>query len=415
MPVCRKVVAEYAGRSYGRIRGDALLAPQHYATEVKQYAADVLVTVLMISTTKMCHDRHGDTKSLTCWSVAAILGSLISFVGIFAFLSSYLVLIGDSLITRNSRNATRVFLASLLVLMAMGIHYGFYIRFISQSPALSSYWQDYFPMWGSNLLRDQALLLYQVVRSAWSNHPALHPWVVIATSVIGWVAWLRRDRPGALCALLTLLLTVVACLFHKWPMGERGTRVNLHTVAIVNISSFMLAPAAIWAVGQFRARFRWARLVPATQRILVSQICLGGLAALAGCVLLGDCFRPDHVEPRAIDALLGEVATRAEPEDTVALDYTARVNQHILPRPIRAPLIDADPAHLRLHPGSIVTLINQVGSSVRGRLYILISHDHERFQKEIERVVAEAGIGKEQFRLAWTGRTVGLYVYTARP
>jgi len=416
---------------------------QRYLTEAKQYMTAAMFTVVLIAV------ADGWVRSRrfvagVAWLIVALVAVVMSFATWFAVAGTGLVVWASWLVRKDRTRLVQATGYGVLVAsLGAAVYLGFVRPIASRvTQEFATYWGDaYLPLDGSWLAQAWRIG-NEMLQQAWYLY-TVPTWAMLLLAGLGGYVWYRRQPIAALGALATVGVTVLASTLHVWPLGAR---INISLLAILHLA-MLAGPLGLWGsmvnkqsnraksneTSLERFSFRLQR-IPITSRDrqgagLLSTVAtlnknapdqkagdrgddkpiLVDLAALLLTIVvaIGVAVKSSGAdyEVAAVDQLLDEVADRATPRDLVLLDWTASVNQRLLPRSIEGTIGAAS------WP-DIDKVVDETQRSIDGwsgrYVYIAAGHHNAELAAGWE-VLGEALSRYGRFEKVWTGKLAALY------
>ncbi len=116
----------------------------YFASEVKQYSSDVLISMLLIWLTIKQISKSPDVKNLFIYAVAGIVAITFSHPSVFILAGCGTTMIISSIIKKNSKQLFYYLSASSIWLAFFVIIYLLHFRFLEQNNLLMNYWRNAF-------------------------------------------------------------------------------------------------------------------------------------------------------------------------------------------------------------------------------------------------------------------------------
>lgn len=199
----------------------------YYASEVKQYASDVLVTAgLLYAATSMLRSPERPSA----WRRLAAAGSVAVFfsqTSVFMLAAVGVAACASRRVRATTRWLARLSLAAALWAACFLPLFATVYRSTATSAYMRQIWQDTFltpraPDLGARLYFAAECVLVQSVLPTWPEPPRALVAAAVAAFLAGVAVLWRRDERGA-AALITLpvLFVVVASAIEQYPIGMR--------------------------------------------------------------------------------------------------------------------------------------------------------------------------------------------------
>ena len=382
---------------------------QRYLTEAKQYTAAAMFTVGLI----VCADWWVRSRRMTAgimWLIIALLAVVMSFAAWFTVAGTGLVVWVSWLVKKERIRFIQTTGYGVLIAGLAAVVYLGFVRPISSrvSQEFATYWSDaYLPLDGS-WPTGAWEIGNEILRQAWYLY-AVPTWAMLLLAGVGWIVWYRRQRIAAIAALATVSITILASTLHIWPLGAR---INIPLLAILHLSMLagllgMLGRAINKKSSRAKSNKTIFEREPVDRgdvmpvRVDLAALLLAGVLAIG---IIVESSGADY-EVAAVDQLLDEVAAQAEQHDLVLLDWTASINQRLLPRAIQGTIgVAAWP--------DVDKVVDETQRSIDGwsGRYVFIAVGHHN----AELVVGWEVLGKAlseygRFEKVWAGKLAALY------
>ena len=193
----------------------------YYASEVKQYASDVLAALLGLLILHFILEKIVTNFHALLLLIAGSLLLAMSHPSVFVLASNALIFLFVYLRTRTKTEFLRVFIIAVgWGLTFLGL-YLFSLSHIAEHPALLSFWKNAFPPSPS-----EPVLFFN-----WFGHrfrqffidPGGLTLIVLAIPlcILGIISLVRRSRLLSTSLILPVILVLVAATLHKYPFSTR--------------------------------------------------------------------------------------------------------------------------------------------------------------------------------------------------
>ncbi len=353
----------------------------YYSSEVKQYALDVFVTVLLF----YLFTRHSSSvprnSSFIIHHSAFLLAPWFSHPAIFL-----LAAIGLTLLIQNRRTPLPTLALGAGWLVSFGILYLVNLRELSENDFLRTYWQEYF--------RTNPLT---ALSGLFANPAGLtaHAPVLLAVMLWGAAMLLARQQKAAASLLLVFFFAWAASWMQLYPLAGR---MALFLVPLVYI---FLASAVDWL---WNITLRPRVLSP------LLALSLAGFLLYTPLLLSAERFinpkYPEHIRPT-----LAYLNANHQPGDTLYVYYWALPAFRYYARP------DMEYVAGGLHTDDPQALLSEL-APLQGqrRVWILFSHvyEHGEYNERDWMLAYLDQIGQRKRQFIEPGTSVYLYLYDLR-
>lgn len=349
----------------------------YYSSEVKQYALDVFVTVLLF----YLFTRHASPITSYQLLLAGILAPWFSHPAIFI-----LAAIGIALLIENRRNPLSTLAMGAGWLVSFGALYLVSLRGLSENEFLRGYWQEYFR---ANPL-DALLGLFANPGGLTAYAPAL-----LAASLLGAGILFARQKKAAGSLFLVFLFAWAASWMQFYPFAGRMILFLIPLIYIALAASVDL----LWSISP-RPRFFSPLLA----------LSLAGFLLYTPLLLSAERFvspkYPEHIRPA-----IAYLNANHQPGDTLYVYSWA------LPafRYYANPQMDYVAGGLHTeNPQALLAELDQLKG--QRRVWVLFSHVYERGEyNEMDWMLAHLNqIGDRKRQFIEPGTSVHLYLYDLR-
>ena len=398
---------------YGVGSGIALLllvSPlfQRYAGEIKQYLLEAALSLLLLVLLEAWLSTRRQAAGWA-WFAVAMLTVLTTFAGWFAIAASVVVL-GVAWVHRKHGPAIRqlALMSAGLGIVAPVVYWSF-LRPVAAAPLLQDFWSDSFLPHNGTLPRSLWDLGNSYFGQAWYLYPrVMHPALLVPAAGLGWVIWCRRAPATAVAAGLTVVLTLLAGIAHRWP---DGVRINLPVVAILHVSILVGGAVVVAGVLDWCA----VRRLPGTATDAVRRapwLALAGVAvALGAAVLVVHVARQADFEVAAVDRLLDRLGAEDQPGQVVFADQAAYVNLSFRRPALAAKVIEI----VGLPPGDLEAQAAALRAPDCAALPLVAIGHHNAATAEYWAPFRSTPGGSGLIEPIWSDHLVALYQFTREP
>lgn len=273
-----------------------------YAQELKQYSADVAVTLLLVLAMTGPARPGFSWRACIGWGLLGAAAPWLSFSSVFVMGGLGLALFWSWLRRPDRRVLAGLAVTAFFWLASLAAFYAVVIRRLPRLGNLQAYWGDAFLPWPDGLeslavLRDT---FYDAVLYFGFTGFALHFLVLLAA--LGVVSLWQGRPPLARAAILTVLLAYLASALRSYPLSGR---------LALYLSPYLYLAVAAGAERLCRGR-----------RGLLTLAVIGLLAGpflAVNAPLALEPIRREELKP-----LLAILEKRLEPDDCIAVYYKAR-------------------------------------------------------------------------------------------
>ncbi len=423
-----RLAADWVGRNRSMgfaAAGLLLVSPllQRYTIEIKQYMIEVALTLsLIIAASSWIQTKNQRVAML--WVLLSMAAMLLTFAGWFAVAGTGLLLLFYLAWQRRQREWIAL-LASIGFIGSLGlIVYLTYTRHLANADHLHDYWQtEYLPR-DLTLLSTAYRMGNQLLAEAWYTYPSLalmkDAWLPVA--IVGWGLWFKRERTSALAAAMVVVMTLIANLLGKWPLGMR---VNLPMVVIGLLCQLAL-PLGLWGLWRDRVEQRVKKStigsdagLPGSDASMESTKTLSVpwhdirrqsmavMIALIGTVLVSLETRQHDFRVADIHGLLKAIGQQVGPDDLLLYDSIIEVNRRMQGRTfVNALLAEGWPRVIQVTP-ELHEAVTRTHSQSGGQVYVASGHlNPPMLEKHL--LIAPQLAEQASLTLVWQGQLVGL-------
>ena len=192
-----------------------------YGVQVKQYAVDVAVTLLLYLLGMYLLRKKITAKDFWLLGILGALAIWLSHAAVFTLGGLGLVLIATEFMKKEQRLALGYFLVSFFWLFNFAILYLIQYRSLGSNSFLTGFWVEYFmpltseaPAWTLDRL---AGLFY----NPGGLSIGIPAWLILVLFLAGVVSLIKRERRWVWIFALSLVFTLVASSLGKYPFGGR--------------------------------------------------------------------------------------------------------------------------------------------------------------------------------------------------
>jgi len=216
------VSRRYIGEPYALISlGLFVLSPNliYYSSEVKQYATDVLMALVILLIIPKCLENKVDLRTFVIFGFLGIFAILLSHPSLFVFSAALLTVGLKFVMERDVYRFIWLFIVGLAYLIGLTLVYIVNLQYLESNENLASFWRDSFapmPPW-SNLR-----WYYDVMIRMLQNTASLPLSMIVAGLLIcGTFSFALRRWQLMLFLLTPFLLTLVASSMRRYPFEGR--------------------------------------------------------------------------------------------------------------------------------------------------------------------------------------------------
>ena len=193
----------------------------NYATQVKQYGADVFFVLVVIVMTTWVLDQPSFPRTVL-WTISSVIAMWCSHAAVLALGSCTVVLLVILLIKYRSWKTFRlVLVAPIAFVVSLAIEYSVNLHAIAGNRALVDYWKRGSPPSQSSLSGDATWLRDALVFFMRNPLEFARPTLALALVGVGMVLFVARRGAVALVVVSPVVVTLVAALLHRYPLHER--------------------------------------------------------------------------------------------------------------------------------------------------------------------------------------------------
>ncbi len=193
-----------------------------FATELKQYASDVMVTLLLIYLAVRCLAEKPSLRDFTWLGVAGIITIWISHVSVFILAGIGIALLFEKYAWKKPIPFLWLFALGAAWLLSFGVDYLVALRHTASDRFFQVFWQKSFlplPPWS-----DVPWLLnvyYKYVLLVLNRTDSIMDHMILVLAIIGGLSLFAR-RPGVGLVLVTpFIMTLTASALQKYPLSYR--------------------------------------------------------------------------------------------------------------------------------------------------------------------------------------------------
>jgi len=192
-----------------------------YGTQVKQYAVDVTVTLLLYLLGLSLFKKNAQAKDYWLLGFLGALSVWVSHAAVFTLGGLGLVLIGAAALKKNWRSTLYYGLVSVFWALNFAALYLIQYRSLAANTYLTNFWADYFmplsisaPAWAVDRLGG----LFYNPGGLGLDVPSV---LILVLFLAGLISLLIRERRWVWVFTLSLLFTLAASSLDKYPFGGR--------------------------------------------------------------------------------------------------------------------------------------------------------------------------------------------------
>jgi len=193
----------------------------YFASEVKQYASDVLISMLLILLTIKQIAKTPDVKNLVLYILAGIVAITFSHPSVFILAGCGTTMIVSSIFNKKYKNLFFYLTASATWLIFFGLIYFFHFRFLEHNNMLMKYWNEAFMPFPPTSVKDLSwffLTSQQVFKNPMGyTIGGLASFFFILGGIYQW----QRSKEVFFIFILPIFFALVASGLHKFPFAER--------------------------------------------------------------------------------------------------------------------------------------------------------------------------------------------------
>ena len=193
----------------------------YFASEVKQYASDVLISMLLIWFTIKQISKSPDIKNLFLYAGAGIVAITFSHPSVFILASCGTTMIVSSIINKNNKKLFYYLAVSSIWLAFFVIIYLLHFRFLEQNNLLMKYWQNAFmpfPPTSTEDLKWFFLTSQQIFKNPMGyTIGGLASFFFILGGIYQW----QKSKEIFFIFILPIFFALIASGLHKFPFAER--------------------------------------------------------------------------------------------------------------------------------------------------------------------------------------------------
>lgn len=194
----------------------------YYASEVKQYSSDVLISLLLLILANKCLQVKVRPKNYIALIVVSIAAMWISHPALFTLVGVGLALLFDLLLKKERRKLLWLGILLLAWIANIAILYLTSLRSLAANSALIDYWhQSFMPMppW-----RDPAWFLnafLEMFRNPVGLINRSTAIIGMIVSIVGLLSYFVYKRKYTIILLIPFLVVMLASGMQKYPFGDR--------------------------------------------------------------------------------------------------------------------------------------------------------------------------------------------------
>ena len=191
----------------------------YYSSEVKQYIADVVVTIILLLVALQVFERPS-RKSLSLLAIAGLLALWFSHPSLFILAGIGITLFFLYLQKRDYANLGLVTGMGILWLANIGLLYSLTLGDLSQNSYMREYWQGAFapmPPW-----LEWDWYLTGIQKNMDTHFAITHvAWIAMLLMLAGWIILFRTRRLFAIVLVWIFSITLLASFLQLYPSLER--------------------------------------------------------------------------------------------------------------------------------------------------------------------------------------------------
>jgi hypothetical protein len=361
----------------------------YFASEVKPYALDVLVSAALLVLALDALEKPLDRRRILALALAGAVAPWFSFPAVFVLAGAGLVLHGVALRSRDRHRIVPVLLATLVWAVSVAVLYATSLHQLTTNTRLVALWRDGFVPFPPRSWDDVLWFGLAAVELSDDLLGLFPPGVGVPFLAIG-AASLLASRPAAgLLLLAPTLLGLAASAFHRYPFAQRLFLYVAPTVAV------------LIAEGAHQVRVRLRPHVPAAGALVLLLIL--GFPLVHAAHQLVEPRRREEVRP-----LLEYVRQRQRPGDVLYVYYGAECAFTYY-----GPLYRFQPEEVVLGVAARERWRDYARQIelLRGRVWVLVSHVYTRRGVDEERLLLHflEGRGRQLDARRAPGAAVYLY------
>jgi hypothetical protein len=193
----------------------------YYASEVKPYASDVAVALLIYLSTDILFESEITARGLVAAALVGALAVWFSFTALFVLAGVGLALLCAAIGRRGRWPLFSVAVVGFFWAVSFVIFYVSFLRTASNNPELIEYWRSAYAPLPPKSVFD--VLWYKVYLLNMFSNPAGLTFTGIGAvaAVMGAIGFVRRDRNRFLALFLPFAVTLLASALHRYPFQGR--------------------------------------------------------------------------------------------------------------------------------------------------------------------------------------------------
>ncbi|MCE7859689.1 MAG: hypothetical protein DYG86_07855 [Chloroflexi bacterium CFX2] len=203
----------------------------YYSSELKQYSSDAMIGLLLVYLASLCMAEGARLRNIILLGFAGFISILVSHPSIFFLPAIGFLLVIQNWMERDFRKVRWLIGAGISWILVFLSTYLISLQYLAGNEYLQEYWGGHYaplPPW-EHLDWYRRVALYLVPPVAPSYFPLLNlnldQEILISSCLIlfltGILSLIKRNIKLAALMLLPILLTFVASVLNRYPMGDR--------------------------------------------------------------------------------------------------------------------------------------------------------------------------------------------------
>ncbi len=195
----------------------------YYASEVKQYSSDVLVTVLLLLVACKWFEDKANVKYFVALTLTGALSIWMSHSALFVVAGIAFSLALDGLVKRDWPRLAWLGATFFVWLASFAVLYFVSLRYLTANTVLTDYWGDSFmpmPPW-QNVMWFPKAFVTMLVSPSGVSVGRIGSVAFLLVFLIGCFSFFFRNWQKALILVLPFAFTLLASGLHKYPFSDR--------------------------------------------------------------------------------------------------------------------------------------------------------------------------------------------------
>lgn len=226
----------------------------YYSSEVKQYMADVALTIALLLLALPILEGKTDKRDYLFVGLAGVISLWFSHPVLFVLAGIGVGLLWEVLRLRNWFRIRNVLILGVIWLVNFGLLYFVALQDLSRNTFLLEYWQENFmpmPPW-SDLVWFGTAFSGLTQNQIGVNAPA---WLILFLLVVGFIFLFIKKKIFASVLLTIFILSLIAAAFHLYPLGGRLS------LFLVPLMITLLSKSIDWLQNVFKTKYQIGKVI----------------------------------------------------------------------------------------------------------------------------------------------------------